>query len=68
MNSVYDVQQLLKKFGIYVYLGDRIADLDMMEMEIRELKTEQLISQDVFMQSILILRRERNQIQQEWKE
>lgn len=63
MNSVYDVQQLLKKFGTYVYIGDRLADLEMMEAEIRELYAEHLISQEDFQQSVLLLRKEKNQIQ-----
>lgn len=65
MNSVYDVQQLLKRFGIYVYIGDRVSDLELMEMEVRELYSERLISQEEFQHSILILRRERNQIKKD---
>ncbi len=67
MNTVYDVQQLLKKFGIIVYIGDRLADLEMMETEIRELYAEHLISQEDFQHSVLILRKEKNQTQQERK-
>ncbi len=65
MNSVYDVLQLLKKFGIFIYIGDRQADLEMMEVEIRELYAEHLISKEDFQHSILLLRRERNQIQED---
>lgn len=63
MNTVYDVQQLLKKFGIYVYIGDRQDDLELMEEEIRELYLAQLITSQDFNQSILLLRAERNRIQ-----
>ncbi|MBD8003567.1 YqgQ family protein [Bacillus norwichensis] len=65
MNSVYDVQQLLKKFGIFIYIGDRLADLEMMEAEIRELHAENLISKEDFQHSILLLRRERTKIQED---
>ncbi len=36
MKSVYDIQQLLKKFGTIIYVGDRLGDLELMEMEIKE--------------------------------
>ena len=28
MKTLYDVQQLLKKFDIYVYVGKRLWDID----------------------------------------
>ena len=35
--------QLLKRFGIYVYTKDRVADLEIMEEEIKELYAMQMI-------------------------
>jgi uncharacterized protein YqgQ len=55
---MYDVQQLLKKYGIFVYLGDRNADLEMMQEEIRELYQSGLLSIEDFQRSMLILRSE----------
>nr|EEK65909.1 hypothetical protein bcere0006_40230 [Bacillus wiedmannii] len=43
MVSIYDIQQLLKKFGTIIYTGDRIADLQLMQDELRELNQSQLI-------------------------
>ena len=37
MKTYYDLQQYLKRFGSFIYMGDRIAELDLMENEIREL-------------------------------
>ena len=37
MKTIYDIQQYLKKFGAIIYTGDRIADLQLMEMEVQEL-------------------------------
>ena len=31
MKTLYDVQQLLKNFGIYIYLGKRLYDIEMMK-------------------------------------
>lgn len=34
MKTLYDVQQLLKQFGIVVYLGKRLYDIEMMKIEL----------------------------------
>ncbi|ELK46219.1 YqgQ family protein [Halobacillus sp. BAB-2008] len=44
MKTIYDIQQYLKKFGTFIYIGDRIADLELMEEEIRELYKAQCMS------------------------
>lgn len=58
LSSIYDVQQLLKRFGIFVYIGDRTSNLEMMELEIRELYHSQLIDIQDFQKAILLLRSE----------
>lgn len=58
MKTVYDVQQLLKRFGIFIYVGERVLDLGLMESEIKELYKMNLIQKDEFGQSLLILRME----------
>ena len=30
MKTLYDVQQLLKRFGIFVYVGKRLWDIELM--------------------------------------
>ncbi|MEK4521736.1 YqgQ family protein [Psychrobacillus sp. FSL W7-1457] len=62
MKSVYDVMQLLKRFGIYVYTKDRVADLEIMEEEIKELYAMQMIQPQDFQQAILILRQEKSRV------
>ncbi|NAP01271.1 DUF910 family protein [Halomonas sp. MG34] len=32
MKTIYDVQQLLKRYGSFVYTGDRLGDLELMEI------------------------------------
>lgn len=56
MKTIYDIQQFLKRFGTIIYLGDRIADLELMEAEIKELYRSQLIEAKDFQTAILILR------------
>ena len=58
MKTIYDVQQFLKKFGIFIYIGDRIADLELMEAEIRELYQSQLMDTQDYQMAILLLRHE----------
>ena len=33
MKTLYDVQQLLKNFGIFVYVGKRMWDIELMALE-----------------------------------
>ena len=37
MNNLYDVQQLLKKFGYIIYFKNEDDQLEMMEQEIKDL-------------------------------
>ncbi|MFC0299729.1 YqgQ family protein [Virgibacillus soli] len=64
MKTVYDVQQLLKRFGIFVYVGNRLADLELMELELREIFRLQMISNQQFQQASLILRSEINKLKE----
>lgn len=64
MKTVYDVQQLLKQFGTIIYVGDRIADLELMEEEVKELYESQLIDVKQLQAALFVLRQEA-QIEQE---
>ncbi|KIX91585.1 hypothetical protein TP70_01990 [Staphylococcus microti] len=50
LNSFYDVQQLLKKFGFIIYFDDKADMLEMIEQELTSLFKHQLISRDEFLQ------------------
>lgn len=43
MKTMYDVQQLLKRFGTFIYTGDRLSDLQLMQIELKELYKNELI-------------------------
>ncbi|WP_174613804.1 YqgQ family protein [Virgibacillus ihumii] len=58
MKTVYDVQQLLKRFGTIIYIGNRIAELELMEDEVRELHQMGCIDIDQYRTAILLLRKE----------
>ncbi|KZN96327.1 cytosolic protein [Aeribacillus pallidus] len=58
MKTIYDIQQLLKRFGTIIYIGDRVADLELMEEEVKQLFESQLINAKEFEMAMLLLRRE----------
>uniref|UniRef100_UPI00403F2578 YqgQ family protein n=1 Tax=Aeribacillus sp. FSL K6-3256 TaxID=2954613 RepID=UPI00403F2578 len=58
LKTIYDIQQLLKRFGTIIYIGDRVADLELMEEEVKQLFESQLIDAKEFEMDILLLRRE----------
>ena len=65
INTIYDIQQYLKRFGAIIYTGDRIADLQLMEMEVQELYKSQLMDTKDFQSAILLLRHEIRILQEE---
>ncbi|MDQ0197302.1 YqgQ family protein [Neobacillus ginsengisoli] len=66
MKTIFEIQQYLKKYGTIIYIGDRVADLELMESEIIELYQSQLIEQREYQTALLILRQE-IQLQKEKK-
>ncbi len=62
VKTIYDVQQILKRFGIYIYTGDRIGDLDLMTFEINELYEAGFIEMSEYQMARLLLRKEINQL------
>ncbi|MFC7370402.1 YqgQ family protein [Fictibacillus iocasae] len=63
MKTFYDVQQLLKRFGSFIYTGHRLGDIELMMDEVRQLYTDNLIQADEFQKAVLILRAEQNKFQ-----
>ncbi|HLS23844.1 MAG TPA: YqgQ family protein [Pseudogracilibacillus sp.] len=64
MKTMLDVRNLLKRFGTFIYTGDRLGDAQLMIMEIEELKEQGLISQEEYLQAILLLRKEEARFRQ----
>nr|WP_041060291.1 YqgQ family protein [Jeotgalibacillus campisalis] len=58
MATIWDIQQLLKRFGIFVYIGERKTNLEMMEVEIKDLYESNLIDMQDYQKAVLLLRRE----------
>jgi uncharacterized protein YqgQ len=58
MKTIYDIQQFLKKFGTFIYLGDRVAELEMMLSEIKEIYQAQMMDTKDYQMAVLLLRQE----------
>lgn len=58
METLYDVQQLFKQFGIYIYVGKRLYDIELMLIELRNIYDGRLIDQETYMTAWQILKRE----------
>lgn len=62
MKTIYDIQQLLKRYGTFIYTGDRIGDLNLMEMEVDELYQMKFIEIKEYQMAKLLLKREKNRL------
>ncbi|WP_181350108.1 YqgQ family protein [Thalassobacillus sp. CUG 92003] len=58
METIYDIRQLLMKFGTFIYVGDRVGDLELMEDEIKELHQSQCLTTEDYRMALLLLRSE----------
>lgn len=58
LETLYDVQQLFKQFGIYIYVGKRIYDIELMAIELKKLFESRVIDQATYVKAQNILIRE----------
>ena len=58
MKTIYDIMQFLKGFGTFIYTTDRLADLILMEDEVRGLYKSQMMETQDYQMAILLLRQE----------
>ncbi|MFD1672778.1 YqgQ family protein [Agrilactobacillus yilanensis] len=58
IRTLYDVQQLLKGYGIFVHLGKRLWDIELMHEELIRIHDARLIEDKVFQTAALVLKRE----------
>lgn len=61
--TLYDVQQLLKAFDVFVYVGKRLYDIELMAIELDNLYQSGVIEKDIYMKAKLVLRREHREEQ-----
>ncbi|MDU0450555.1 YqgQ family protein [Staphylococcus chromogenes] len=59
LKTFYDVLQLLKQFGFIIYFDNEDDMLEMIEQEIRMLYKHELINNETFIQSKLLINQRR---------
>lgn len=57
INNILDVKALLRRFGIVIYMGDRLTDYEMWEEELRDLYQESMIDVEEFRAAMMILQK-----------
>ncbi|MEZ7170943.1 YqgQ family protein [Sporosarcina sp. OR05] len=62
MTNYLTVLQLLKRFGIHIYTGEKKTDIELMMAEVKELHESGLLMKEDYLQAILILRNELGKI------
>lgn len=63
LTDFLSVIQLLKRFGLFIYTGNKIDDIDLVKEEVKELYENGLILKEDYLSAILILREEQNKLQ-----
>ena len=58
MKTLYDVQQFLKNFGIIIYMGKRLYDIEMMKIELERIYDAGLMDKFDYLEAEAVLRRE----------
>jgi uncharacterized protein YqgQ len=58
VKNLFDIINLLKRFGVYVYTGNRKDDIFLMELEVKDLFDGGLLLREDFLTALLILRNE----------
>lgn len=56
--TLYDVQQLLKEFNIFVYVGKRLYDIELMAIELDNLYQSGVVDNSTYTKAKIVLRKE----------
>ncbi len=57
MTEVYEVVELIKQFGIYVYTGHPYSDYILIQMEVEDLYKSGVLPQETYIEAMVILNR-----------
>lgn len=63
LTDYLSVIQLMKRFGLYIYTGNKLDDIDLIKDEMKELYDHGLILQEDYLQAVLILREEQRKLE-----
>ncbi|AOM82634.1 YqgQ family protein [Salisediminibacterium beveridgei] len=60
--TYYELLQALKPYHSFIYTGDKLRDLDLIEEDVKELRRLGLIEQAFFRDAMLVISKERHQL------
>ncbi|MFD1203910.1 MULTISPECIES: YqgQ family protein [Sporosarcina] len=63
MKDFFSVLQLLKRFGTFIYTGDRRTDIELMIAELKDLYDNGLIMKEDYLTGMVILKKELSEVQ-----
>ena len=58
MKDLLSIIMLLKRFGVYIYTGNRQDDIGLMQSEVKDLYDSGLLLKEDYLQAVLVLRSE----------
>lgn len=61
--TLYDVQQLLKEFNVFVYVGKRLCDIELMAIELDNLYQSGVVDNSTYTKAKIVLRKEHREEQ-----
>lgn len=64
MKTMLDVLAILKRYGTYIYTGNRMGDLELIEDEIKELYNSKMLETKEFQAAILVIRHEMRKLKE----
>lgn len=67
MKDLYDVMQLLKRYGTIIYTADFVSDIDLMEADVRDLYRHDFITPREYAAALNILRQKRTEYEKKEK-
>lgn len=65
MSRMYEVREYLRRYNSFIYTRDKSLDLDLIEEELKELKENSFIENELYLKFILIIRKERRLLKKE---
>lgn len=61
--TLYDVQQLLREFNVFVYVGKRLYDIELMAIELDNLYQSGVVDNSTYTKAKIVLRKEHREEQ-----
>ena len=55
--TLYDVQQLLKEFNVYVYVGKRLYDIELIAIELDHLYQAGFVYKSTYIKAKIVIRK-----------